>query len=62
MVCSKSGQKLKKGSLGKDYTKLDRRTNCKAMVVFKIVGGKYVCSRHDMIHNHPFVILMKSTT
>lgn len=54
IVCCKHGRKANKGSLGKDYTKLDRRTNCKAMAVFKVVDGKLACVRHDMIHNHDF--------
>ncbi|KAK9756230.1 hypothetical protein RND81_01G082800 [Saponaria officinalis] len=52
--CFKQGNKADKGALGKKYTKLDRRTGCKAMVYFKIIDGKYECVRHDMIHNHEF--------
>jgi len=54
IVCSKSGSKLKKGSQGKDYSKLDRRTECKANAVFKVSDGKFVCKRHYMVHNHDF--------
>jgi len=53
-VCSKNGVKAKKGSLDKEYTKLDRRTDCKAMTYFKIIGSKYVCTEHKMLHNHEF--------
>ncbi|XP_074287745.1 uncharacterized protein LOC141612896 [Silene latifolia] len=35
--CCKQGTKAKKGVVGKKYTKLDRRTHCKAMVYFKII-------------------------
>ncbi|XP_074306335.1 protein FAR1-RELATED SEQUENCE 5-like [Silene latifolia] len=52
--CNKQGNKAKKGSLGKQYTKLSRRIGCIAMVCFKIVDGKYTCSRHVMVHNHEF--------
>ncbi|KAH9604040.1 hypothetical protein KSS87_000726 [Heliosperma pusillum] len=52
--CCKEGNKAEKGTLGKHYSKLSRRTGCKAMVSFKIIDGKYVCSRHEMVHNHEF--------
>ncbi|KAK9677479.1 hypothetical protein RND81_11G145800 [Saponaria officinalis] len=48
------GNKAVKGTLGKQYSKLSRRTGCNAMVSFKIVDGKYECSRHEMVHNHEF--------
>ncbi|KAK9669108.1 hypothetical protein RND81_13G109600 [Saponaria officinalis] len=52
--CFKQGNKAIKGNLGKQYSKLSRRTGCNAMVSFKIVDGKYECSRHEMVHNHEF--------
>ncbi|XP_074271564.1 protein FAR1-RELATED SEQUENCE 5-like [Silene latifolia] len=40
--CFEQGTKAKKGVVGKNYTKLDRRTHhYKAMVHFKIIDGKY---------------------
>ncbi|XP_074266259.1 protein FAR1-RELATED SEQUENCE 5-like [Silene latifolia] len=54
LCCYKQGTKVKQGTLGKQYSKLSRRTGCKAMISFMIVDGKYKCSRHEMVHNHEF--------
>ena len=50
----KQGKKVDKGVIGKEYSKLDRRTDCKACIVFKVINSKYVCTDHYMVHNHPF--------
>ncbi|XP_048501541.2 protein FAR1-RELATED SEQUENCE 5-like isoform X2 [Beta vulgaris subsp. vulgaris] len=51
--CNKEGKKQEKSD--KQYTKLDRRTGCKAMVYFEIdKNNQYVVVRHKMEHNHTF--------
>ncbi|CAH9148939.1 unnamed protein product, partial [Cuscuta epithymum] len=53
--CTKQGAKRNKGVVGKQYTKVDRRTGCKAKIYFEIKPtGDFVAVRHDMLHNHEF--------
>ncbi|CAH9092725.1 unnamed protein product, partial [Cuscuta epithymum] len=53
--CTKQGLKKNKGVDGKQFTKVDIRTNCKARIYFEIKSsGEWVVVRHLMDHNHQF--------
>ena len=51
--CSKQGFKRCSGKIDKVFVKRSSRCNCKARAIFYIeANGEWVCTKHDMIHNH----------